>query len=462
MRVLASEVDFNTYDVIVAGSGLASYAMAKRLGVHGKSAIMLETGEAQYNDDIQSDFAQIYGRGHLDGSHWPLHWVRAMGGTSAVWAGYCSPLIDRNFRQWPITRSDLNPYYKIAAGYLGRPDPFLTYSSAFEPGFVYRPISTEDPLRLIREPQLYDQLPATDLALGATLSHLHPREDRQGIEAISIYTLDGGTRRIDLRPGQVVVLAAGAMGNAQILLSSQSETGPAVGNENDQVGRYLMEHPHFPDCAKLIGNGAFQFPTVPEGFGELTALLEPDQDLYRQIGELEVSVALYPGKFISEDPVETMFASKWGDGAVAYGIIVRAEMDAEPENRVTVREGTDPAGLRKLRTDFHIGARSFRAVDTFLETLGERLIAADTGRLRMSNEEIMFGVTGGGHTLGTTRMGANPKTSVVDADCRVHRYQNLFVAGSSVFASGGHANPTLTIMALAARLGDKLGVINEV
>ena len=58
--------------------------------------------------------------------------------------------------------------------------------------------------------------------------------------------------------------------------------------------------------------------------------------------------------------------------------------------------------------------------------------------------------------MGTTRMSSDPATGVVDADCRVHGYHNLFVAGSSVFTTGGWANPTLTILALTDRLGDHL------
>ena len=53
-------------------------------------------------------------------------------------------------------------------------------------------------------------------------------------------------------------------------------------------------------------------------------------------------------------------------------------------------------------------------------------------------------------------MGSDPRISVVDRNCKVHRYANLYVAGSSVFTSGGSANPTLTIIALAARLADHL------
>ena len=62
----------------------------------------------------------------------------------------------------------------------------------------------------------------------------------------------------------------------------------------------------------------------------------------------------------------------------------------------------------------------------------------------------------GNHHMGGTRMSADPSTGVVDADCKVHGMDNLFVAGSSVFATGGQCTPTTTITALALRLGDHL------
>jgi choline dehydrogenase-like flavoprotein len=60
------------------------------------------------------------------------------------------------------------------------------------------------------------------------------------------------------------------------------------------------------------------------------------------------------------------------------------------------------------------------------------------------------------HHMGTTRMGDDPRVSVVDPDCKVHGIANLFVAGSSVFPTSGSAGPTLTIVALAIRLADHL------
>jgi len=65
-------------------------------------------------------------------------------------------------------------------------------------------------------------------------------------------------------------------------------------------------------------------------------------------------------------------------------------------------------------------------------------------------------VSGGWHDMGATRMHADPRQGVVDADCRVHGLANLYLAGAGVFTTAGSANPTLTIVALALRLGDHL------
>jgi choline dehydrogenase-like flavoprotein len=94
-----------------------------------------------------------------------------------------------------------------------------------------------------------------------------------------------------------------------------------------------------------------------------------------------------------------------------------------------------------------------------------RLLAADLGASGIGAFEydpasIELEVTRygayGGHHLGTARMGTDPRSSVVDADCRVHGLENLFIAGGAVFPTSSQANPTLTIVALALRLAAHL------
>lgn len=85
-----------------------------------------------------------------------------------------------------------------------------------------------------------------------------------------------------------------------------------------------------------------------------------------------------------------------------------------------------------------------------------RLLGQRAGVLRLRNTAIYRETSGGGHTMGTTRMGVSPVTSVCDANQRVHGYDNLYLSGSSVFPAVGAVNPTLTIVALAYRLADHL------
>jgi len=64
--------------------------------------------------------------------------------------------------------------------------------------------------------------------------------------------------------------------------------------------------------------------------------------------------------------------------------------------------------------------------------------------------------TDASHHIGTTRMSEHPRNGVVDANCKVHGVENLFIAGSSVFPTCGYANPTWSIVALALRLAEHL------
>lgn len=457
MYVDIASVDPDDYEVVVAGSGLAAFALSSRLSAAGKRVLILESGEDQFEAQLQDDYTRMYGRGHFDGAHWPAHWVRALGGTSAVWSGWCAPLTERNLAKWPLRRAEVEPYYRLAAAYLRRSETFLTFSAPFLPGFTYRPMSLGLALRLAREPELFERMGSVRVALRTTLVALQPTSDRRAVAALSLHRPEAPVQRLTLRPDQAVVLAAGGLGNAQILLNSRSDTSAAVGNENDQVGRYLMEHPHMHDCARIVAPASLRLPAPPPGFGRSADIVAPDDATYARIGGLDVALGFAEGPVDSDDPVERFLAARMAGRTTAFDLTVRAEMPPEPANRLERGEGTDPAGLPRLRALCYIGTEAFRAVDLCLEALGAALVASGPARLRIISDRLVDRVGGGGHIMGTTRMGRRPQSSVVDPDCRVHGYRNLFVAGSSVFPAGGYANPTLTLMALAARLGDRVG-----
>jgi choline dehydrogenase-like flavoprotein len=94
------------------------------------------------------------------------------------------------------------------------------------------------------------------------------------------------------------------------------------------------------------------------------------------------------------------------------------------------------------------------------QTLNKGNISYKEEELRQNVLEEINNFSSRAHHLGTTRMSDNPLNGVVDSNCKVHGMSNLYVAGSSVFPTGGHANPTLTLVALTLRLADHLKKTN--
>lgn len=127
------------------------------------------------------------------------------------------------------------------------------------------------------------------------------------------------------------------------------------------------------------------------------------------------------------------------------------------DNQVFLTGERDRLGLYRAAARCVLDARDFRNAEMTLRAFAESLIVHEKGRLRINNDRIYSRVLGGGHIMGTTRMGEQSSGSVVDADCQVHGYGNFYVAGCSVFPPAGYANPTWTAVALALRLARTFG-----
>jgi choline dehydrogenase-like flavoprotein len=140
---------------------------------------------------------------------------------------------------------------------------------------------------------------------------------------------------------------------------------------------------------------------------------------------------------------------------------LRALVEQSPDrsNRVMLQEQTDDYGQRKIKILWRWNELDLRSIRQAQKIFREELPAAGIGAFVPVEETVGSQprrFDSPHHFLGTTRMHDNPRNGVVDADCRVHGVPNLFIAGSSVFPTGGYANPTLTIVALALRLAAHL------
>jgi choline dehydrogenase-like flavoprotein len=143
-----------------------------------------------------------------------------------------------------------------------------------------------------------------------------------------------------------------------------------------------------------------------------------------------------------------------------YALDYNGEQAPDPESRVTLARDRDRFGLHRLVIDWRANELDRRTARATLGALRDSIAASTCGELTFDADELDAACAPlGGHHIGTARMAASPRLGVVDANCKLHYISNLFIAGSAVFPTSGHANPTLTIVALACRLADHLKTI---
>ncbi len=146
-----------------------------------------------------------------------------------------------------------------------------------------------------------------------------------------------------------------------------------------------------------------------------------------------------------------------------YGLYTRIEQAPNPSSRVLLSTEKDELGVPRVNLHWAMTALDKWTVRKVNELIGQQVGASGIGRVKLAEflldntDNSMPSFTSGGwHHMGTTRMSDDPHTGVVDANCRVYGINNLFIAGSSCYPTGGAVNPTLTLVALSLRLSDHL------
>jgi choline dehydrogenase-like flavoprotein len=143
-----------------------------------------------------------------------------------------------------------------------------------------------------------------------------------------------------------------------------------------------------------------------------------------------------------------------------YSIDFHAEQQPSTASRVRLADDCDPLGMPRLHVDWRYSAADLDTVQRSIALLAQELGRRGVGALEydpasVEAEMIRYGAYGG-HHIGTARMGTDVRSSVVDANCRVHGVDNLFIASSATFPTSSQANPTLSVVALGLRLAAHL------
>lgn len=143
-----------------------------------------------------------------------------------------------------------------------------------------------------------------------------------------------------------------------------------------------------------------------------------------------------------------------------FTLEIHSEQYPNPDSRITLIEEHDVLGMPRVKIDWRYLPADIESVRRSLDVFVEEFTKSGIGTFEFDASELEEDLTRfgayGGHHIGTARMGSNPETSVVDANCKVHHVDNLYIASSAVFPTSGQANPTLTIAALSLRLADHL------
>jgi choline dehydrogenase-like flavoprotein len=233
-----------------------------------------------------------------------------------------------------------------------------------------------------------------------------------------------------------------------------------------------MEHPHYYGSVGLVHVPELDrrfYTKLPSDLKRADGTPVPVMgafglaaDVARRERLLNFSMAFHPLKKDAETGVLPSAAvqallARGGAHEISQ-LAIRAEQSPLAESRVTLTDQVDPLGMPRAALDWRIAPEDDVRLHRAMVLLGKELGASGIARAWIPGDTARFvwRPSPGGHHLGTTRMGTDPLTSVVDSECRSHQVENLYIAGSSVFPTGGEANPTLTIVALAHRLADTL------
>ena len=504
-------------DLCIVGAGPAGLEVARRFTGGTVRVVVLEGGDFDYDQRTQSlhrivcvgkqirNFANEFNPDLPPEIRWESR-VRQFGGTSNVWSGKWKALTPEDFESkawiphsgWPLTYDEILPYYQEVVRDYGLPQLLLDSRTA-------RPDSRWGPgADALRRDMHYKQSPPLNFGsafrgiledshnitviLNANVTRLVTDAVASRISHIVVRGLGG--KEIHIHAG-ALVLAAGGLENARFILGMKDGRGQAVGHNHDLIGRFYMDHPKLksgrlvPDHPlrlkrfwapkkgeKDIAFGLCLSPalrehaSLPNHRTELAPASAPD--------DWSVWVAMKAARSerrwltflklfavaISRSPkrVFRRLLLRYLGLAPQYELVHHLEQLPNPESRVCLssREA-DAFGEPVLVVDWKLTERDRVLFQSYLDNLQAEIRRHRIGQVTYPPQEVdLDAMADAAHHMGTTRMGSSHRDGAVDKNCKVFGIDNLYVAGSSVFPTGGNANPMLTILALSRRLASHL------
>jgi choline dehydrogenase-like flavoprotein len=498
-------------DVCLVGSGPAALSIARELTDKKIRVLIVESGSLTEDEASTSGKYEVVGQRRIEEP--ALVRNRIFGGTSHTWSGRCAMFDRIDFEErswvplsgWPVNYDELLPFKQRANAYVGIEEyveeaKLKTVGSRTEefPGqesllstffwtFSRDPSDRFDHMRFGPEFLKREQSNIRVL-LQATVTHVNTTEDGESVVGLEVR--DKGGRCFEILT-QLVVLCGGGIENPRILLASNRVLPRGLGNQHDLVGRFLMDHPRpivadlDPVAAEALRD-SYSFFRLNSGAVVATGFALPPETQRRE--RLLNCAAWLDEDRSADDPWDALkrlrrpsssgrkmsdaravignpgllmrgirrrLLEKRGVPHKLNGLYLRAivEQVPDPSSRVLLSDQVDEHGVPLPRIDWRIGALERRSIARLAELIEQELpkLGFEKPTLRANPEFI-----DAAHPSGATRMAEDPTRGVVDKHCAVYGTRGLYVAGSSVFPTASHVNPTLMIVIMAVRLAEEL------
>ena len=483
-------------DVIIIGSGMGGASVAAALAPTGRRIVILERGDFLRPSPADRDDKAIFGRGHfrpeeewLDGNGQPFNPGNYyhVGGNSKFYGAVLIRFRAEDFRPvrhiggttpgWPIGYEDLEPYYQQAEelfrvrGALGEDPTEPPHSGAYP----FPPVPDEAPIADFRRRLAGVGLHPSSLPLGVDLTQWlahgkttwdafpdtcggkmdaetaalaealkHPNVQLITDARVTRLVAGAGGRivaveaslagRNESLPAPVVVLAAGAVQSAALLLGSADAAHPTgLANGSDQVGRNFMNH----NCSAVLALHPFRRnDSIYQKTLQLNDFYLTGGPNGEPLGNIQLLGKITGPILTSGAPIPALLAGWIARRSV--DLYAMSEDLPNPESRVTLKDGHIVLDWRRSNWQAH---------EMLVDKL-KRLLRRAGYPIVMSRA---FDRRTPSHQCGTAKMGADPRSSVVDVFCRAHQHRNLFITDASVLPTSSGVNPSLTVSALALR-----------
>ena len=508
------------YDVIIAGTGAGGGTLARTLAPSGKRILLLERGDFLPREMDNWDPGSVFVDGkYVSQDTWydsggkpfqpQVHYF--VGGATKLYGAALYRLRPEDFGElkhadgispaWPLSYDDFEPWYSRAEwlyqvhGVHGE-DPTEGHCSKQYP---WPPVSHEPRIQEISDALAGAGYHPFHAPCGILLDEanrpasqcirctwcdgypclVHAKSDADVIAVRPILDQDNvillvnaEVRRLETDPGgrtvtsvvvnrdgqqevyeaDVVVVAAGAANSAAILLRSASDRYPdGLANGSGQVGRNYMYH----NSNAVVALGKERNDTVFEKTLGLNDFYFAGNGREWPLGNIQMCGKSNAEAMKGEEPKLTKLAPHWSLADVARHAVdfwLTTEDVPKPGNRVTVdRDGS--VHLAYAPTNTTEAAGLYHELRKILNHVGmaQHHVLDKNFYMNMS-----IPIAGCAHQAGTCRFGDDPATSVLDANCKAHEVDNLYVVDTSFFPSIGAVNPALTAMANAIRVGEHL------